>query len=43
MKSLFVAVSQRLSGERPAAMRAFAAATASGAATGAIVYKLLRQ
>jgi hypothetical protein len=43
MKSLFIAVTQRLSGERPAALRAFAGATVAGAAAGAAVYKLLRR
>jgi hypothetical protein len=43
MKSLFIAVTQRLSGDNPNALRAFAGATAAGTATGVAVYKLLRQ
>lgn len=43
MKSLLIAVTQRLSGERPAALRAYAGAMVAGGATGAVVYKLLRQ
>jgi hypothetical protein len=42
MKSLFIAATQRLTGEKPGAMRAFAGATAAGTATGVLVYKLLR-
>lgn len=42
MKSFFTAVLQRLSGERPAALRAAVGATAAGTATGVAVYKLLR-
>jgi len=43
MKSLFIAATQRLSGDRPGALRAIAGASAAGMATGVIVYKLLRQ
>jgi hypothetical protein len=42
MKSFYIAVTQRLTGERPSAMRAFAGAAAAGTATGALVYRLLR-
>ena len=42
MKSLFISVWQRVSGERPSALRAFAGGTAAGTATGVAVYKLLR-
>lgn len=42
MKSLYIAAAQRLKGERPAALRAFAGATAAGTATGVLVYRLLR-
>ena len=42
VKSFYTAVIQRLSGERPAALRAAAGATAAGTATGVLVYKLLR-
>ncbi len=41
--SLGTAVGQRIKGERPHAVRALAGATVAGAATGAAVYKLLRQ
>jgi hypothetical protein len=40
---LKTAVSQRLKGEKPTAPRALAGATAAGAATGVVVYKLLRR
>ena len=43
MKSFYTAVMQRITGERPSAMRAFAGATAAGTATGVLVYRLLRQ
>jgi hypothetical protein len=42
MKSLYVALLQRLRGEKPSAFRAAAGATAAGAATGVAVYRLLR-
>jgi hypothetical protein len=42
MKSLYTAVIQRLTGEKPSALRAAAGATAAGAATGVAVYRLLR-
>ena len=42
MKSLYVATAQRLKGDRPSAMRAFAGATAAGTATGVLIYRLLR-
>jgi hypothetical protein len=42
MKSLLIAVTQRLQGERPTAIRAFAGAAVAGGVTGAAVYKLLR-
>lgn len=42
MKSLMIAVTQRLQGERPSAIRAFAGAAVAGAASGALVYKVLR-
>jgi hypothetical protein len=42
MKSFYKAALQRLSGERPNALRAVAGATAAGTATWAVVYKLLR-
>jgi hypothetical protein len=42
MRSFFIAVWQRLNGERPSALRAFAGGTAAGTATGVAVYKLLR-
>jgi hypothetical protein len=43
MKSLIIAATQRLSGDRPAALRALAGATVAGTTTGVVVYKLLRQ
>ena len=43
MKSFWKAAVQRLLGERPGALRALAGATAVGAATGAVVYRVLRQ
>jgi hypothetical protein len=43
MKSLYIAVVQRLTGEKPSALRAIAGATAAGTATGVVVYRLLRQ
>jgi hypothetical protein len=42
MKSFYTAVVQRLTGDRPSSMRAFAGATAAGTATGVLVYRLLR-
>ncbi len=36
------AVAQRLGGERPGALRAFAGATVAGSATAVVVYRLLR-
>jgi hypothetical protein len=42
MKSFYTAVIQRVTGERPSAMRAIAGASAVGAATGVVVYRLLR-
>lgn len=43
MKSFYIAATQRLKGERPGALRAFAGATAAGTATGVLVYRLLRR
>lgn len=43
MKSLMIAVGNRISGERPGALRAFAGATTAGLTTGVVVYKLLRR
>ena len=42
MKSFYIAVMQRLTGEKPSPVRAAAGATAAGAATGVVVYRLLR-
>ena len=42
MKSLFIATTQRITGDRPGMVRAVAGATAAGTATGVLVYKLLR-
>jgi hypothetical protein len=42
MKSFYIAVTQRLSGDRPSAIRAFAGAAAAGTATSVVVYRLLR-
>jgi hypothetical protein len=42
MKSFVKATTERLSGGRPSVLRAAAGATAAGAATWAVVYKLLR-
>jgi hypothetical protein len=42
MKSLYIAATQRLTGQRPSAIRAAAGAAAAGTATGVVVYKLLR-
>jgi hypothetical protein len=39
---LGAAVAQRLGGERPGALRAFAGATVAGSATAVVVYRLLR-
>jgi hypothetical protein len=43
MKSFYIAMVQRLTGERPTALRAVAGAAAAGTATGVVVYRLLRQ
>ena len=40
---LGTAVTHRIKGEKPGAFRAMAGATVAGAATGVVVYKLLRQ
>jgi hypothetical protein len=42
MKSLYIAATQRLFGDRPRVPRALAGATAAGTTTGVLVYKLLR-
>jgi hypothetical protein len=42
MGSLKKAIEQRLGGDRPGVMRAVAGATVAGAATGLVVYRLLR-
>ncbi|MFL5901809.1 MAG: hypothetical protein ACJ75S_11510 [Solirubrobacterales bacterium] len=42
MKSFYIAATQRLMGDRPSGIRAFAGATAAGTATGVLVYRLLR-
>jgi hypothetical protein len=42
MKTFVKAATERLSGGRPTVLRAAAGATAAGAATWAVVYKLLR-
>ena len=42
MKSFYIAMIQRLRGEKPSALRAAAGATAAGMATGVVVYRLLR-
>lgn len=42
LKSLYIAAAQRISGKRPSAMRAVAASTVAGTATGVVVYRLLR-
>lgn len=42
LKSLLVAAGQKISGQRPSAVRAAAGATAAGTATGVLVYRLLR-
>jgi hypothetical protein len=42
MKSLYIAATQRVMGDKPSATRAFAGATAAGTATGVLVYRLLR-
>jgi hypothetical protein len=41
-KSLYIAAAQRLGGQRPSALRAAAASTAAGTATGVVIYRLLR-
>jgi hypothetical protein len=43
LKSLFIAAGQKVQGTRPSAVRAAAGASAAGAATGVVVYKLLRR
>jgi hypothetical protein len=43
MKSLYIALAQRLSGEKPSALRAVAGATVAGTTTGIVVYRLLRR
>jgi hypothetical protein len=43
MKSLYTGALQRLSGDKPSPLRAVAGATAAGAATGVLVYRLLRK
>jgi hypothetical protein len=43
VSSLRTAIEQKLSGEKPGPLRAIAGATIAGAATGVVVYKLLRQ
>jgi hypothetical protein len=42
LKSLFIATSQRLRGDRPSTLRAAAGAGAAGTAVGVAVYRLLR-
>jgi hypothetical protein len=42
MKSLYTAAIQRLKGEKPSPLRAGVGAAAAGAATGIVVYRLLR-
>jgi hypothetical protein len=42
MKSLYIAAAQRITGHRPSALRAAAASTAAGTATGVVIYRLLR-
>ncbi|MBS1861183.1 MAG: hypothetical protein JSS68_05660 [Actinobacteria bacterium] len=42
LKSLYIATAERLGGHRPSALRAAAASTAAGTATGVVVYRLLR-
>ena len=42
MKSLLIATTQRIKGQKPGAMRAFAGAAAAGTAAGVLVYKVLR-
>jgi hypothetical protein len=42
MKSLFIATTQRLRGDRPSTLRAAAGAGAAGSAVGVAVYRLLR-
>jgi len=42
MKSLYMATVQRLLGDNPSPLRAGVGATAAGAATGILVYRLLR-
>jgi hypothetical protein len=43
MQTIRKAVSERLSGGKPPVLRAFTVATAAGAATGVVVYRLLRR
>jgi hypothetical protein len=42
LKSLYIAAAQRITGNRPSAVRAAVASTAAGTATGVVVYRLLR-
>jgi hypothetical protein len=42
MKSLLIATGQRLTGNRPSALRAAVGAGAAGTAVGVTVYRLLR-
>jgi len=43
METIKKAVAERLGGGRPGVPRAIAAATVAGAATGVVVYRLLRR
>jgi hypothetical protein len=43
METIKKAVSERLGGGRPSPLRAFTAATATGATVGVVVYRLLRR
>jgi hypothetical protein len=43
IKTVGGAAARKAQGDRPGALRAFAGATVAGAATGAVVYRLLRQ
>jgi len=42
MKSFYIAVVQKITGEQPSAIRAAVGAAAVGTATGVVVYRLLR-
>jgi hypothetical protein len=42
IKSLFIATTQRMRGQRPSTLRAAAGAGAAGSAVGVAVYRLLR-